>query len=551
MTASERDLPPDAFLTRPLRVIPSSLMLTTALPVAAPETTKIAVVEPDVAPPARPDRPWVFVAVLVAIAVATAVLRLFHQASSYELFIDEIQYADVGNSMSLGHIPRLFGDLFYLHPPLFFTYLAAVQGAPVPFMTVAFVLGLRPFVVVFAVINSFLVAEVARRLAGRRAAVVAALLYALDPFVVRFDSRVMLEAPTMAATLAGLVALLAAMKYGGSQRWGLLVLAGAMFGVAITTKSTFALVTTLPMLLMCVAPAGPKRREALLVIVVQCAVYGLYVLWAAGTTHFDDWYTQTMHGVVRATAKPQTGFTSDTAPSFVSRIMGQLAQFGPSYLLIGLAGCAIAALVVAEARTLWRAGIRHGLRAQPGSGTPARTMTWWIIGVVVAVGYTAAFGELEEQTFYLIAVPSTIVVATTLVRITPRWGTQVVAWCVVSACLVWAAQVWAVVHTTPDDAYARLAQYLAPERDKGTVVALGEYTGQFVLPGFDLVPIETADAPKGAKYALVSTSLTALGLAPISGEVESEMDKRYPVVFSADGRTVGQLRLYDLQHPLS
>jgi 4-amino-4-deoxy-L-arabinose transferase-like glycosyltransferase len=403
-------------------------------------------------------------------------------------------------------------------------------------------LGLRPVMVVFAAANCLLVVAIARRLTGRLAALVAGVLYALDPFIVRFDSRVMLEAPTMTATLLGLAAALVGVERTGRTRLVWLGAAGIAFGVAITTKSTSALVTTLPLLLMCATSSGPRRREAAGMVVVQCTVYACYVGWVASTGHLGDWFGQTLHGVVRATGKPQTGFNAVGAPTVTDRALANLTQFGPSYLLIGVAVASILVLLFEDMRERGRTG-RHALL---GGDTIVRMLTCWLGGVVLAIGYTFAFGELEEQTFYLMAVPSTIVIAVLAARTHGRTGRIVVALGVV-AVLAWSAQVWTAVHNGRDDAYRRLVEHLAPMRDRGTVIALGEYTAQFVLPGFGLVPLGTSGSAPGARYALVSTQLADLRLAPVSSATIAEMNRRYRVVFTAHGRTSGDLRLYDLR----
>lgn len=500
-----------------------------------------------VPPPARRrrDGPRVqrgaFAAALLVVAAVTAALRLFNQSQSYELFMDEIQYADVANSFVRGQGPELFGDSFFLHPPLLFGYLAALQGPGLPYMTMEHVLGLRPLMVVFGAVNSVLVVLIARRLTGRRIALLAGLLYAVDPFIVRFDSRVMLEAPTLTATLAGLAAGLVAVASTGRRRTVLLVLAGIAFGIAVTTKSTSALVTTVPLLLMCAFSSGPRRREAAGMIAVQCSVYGCYVVWATATGRFGEWFGQTLSGVLRATAHPETGFTAAGSPTLIDRLIIRLTQFGPSYLLIGAAVLAIAVLVFEDVRSRGRVG-RHSLFSDDAV---VRMLTCWLGGVLLAIGYTAGFGELEEQTFYLMAVPSTVVIALLVARMHDRRG-RIALGVAVGAVLLWSSQAWLNVHTVPDDGYRRVIEHLAPLAGSGKIIALGEYTGQFVLPGFGLVGLDGATPPPGADLVLVSTHLSEAKLAPITTEDIAELDRRYELAFVAGGRSSGELRLYDV-----
>jgi 4-amino-4-deoxy-L-arabinose transferase-like glycosyltransferase len=491
----------------------------------------------------------------LAVVAGAVWLRFHHQSSSYELGIDELQYAFVGNSFAAGQGPELFGQPFFLHPPLFFVLLGSLIGQPVAFVSVPFVVGLRWVELVFAGLNALLVVSIARRVVGPSrlgypAALIAGALYALDPFVVRFDSRLLLEAPAMTATLAGLLAALLAVERAGRARVIWLVVAGLMLGVAVTTKSTSALTTTLPMLLVFATGRVLRRREAAGVIALQISVYNSYVWWTAGTGRFTDWFDATLGGVFRAVGvRSETGFNAPGAPSFVERVTANLSQFSPSYLLIAVAG---GYLVMALYRDL-DAGASRGRHAAGTDATAATTrlLVYWLVGVAASVAYTFVFAEIEEQTFYLFAVPSTLVIAVMITRAARRGPrVQVLMAALVTVLLAGSSAVWWNVHVrTTDDAYLEVAEFLAPSANTGTVIALGEQTAQFVLPGFLLVTIDDAERTH-ARYALVSTQLAKLGLAPISTQVIDDLAEKHPVAFQASGRTSGDLIVFDLTRKL-
>jgi 4-amino-4-deoxy-L-arabinose transferase-like glycosyltransferase len=478
-----------------------------------------------------------FVLATLALVAATVALRLYHQTTAYEVSMDEIQYADVANSFAAGLGPRLFGDPFFLHPPLFFAMLGATISTPAAPMTLPFVISLRWFEVVFACANVALVVAVTRRITGRKAALVAGVLYALDPFVVRFDSRLFLEAPTMTFILGGLLALAVAVERSGQVRTGLLLAGGVLFGAAVTTKSTAALVTAVPLLIMFATGWVLRRREAFGVLAAQCGVYGLYVAVVAASGSFAVWYDQTLGGVFRAIGvHAVTGFNAKGAPSFLARLSANATLFTPSYLLIALAagfvGWQVLRLGLAVAR-------RRAVVVRP----VAALFLVWLSGIFAAVAYTFAFAEIEEQTFYLLAVPATIVVAAMTARGTLPWKARAIVLGAVPALAVSAAAVWVGVHTVRDDAYLQMEQYLATRAEKGTALALGEYTAQFVSPGYVILPITQAGY---ARYALVSTQLSALGLAPVTSEGIDDLLAAHPIAFEADGRTSGRLILFDL-----
>lgn len=505
----------------------------------------------------------VFWVLLAALCAGTVALRAWHQASAYELFMDEIQYADVGNSFAAGHGPELFGEPFFLHPPLLFALFGLFIDQPVDHMTVPFVLGLRPIELGFAAANVLLVVGVARRVVGPWAALLAGLVYALDPFVVRFDSRLMLEAPMMFGILAGILALLVAVDQPSRRaRFAWLAVGGLAWGIAITTKSTAALITAFPLLIMIVTSWGLRRKEALGVLAIQGSVYATYVLWVLATGNIGPWFEQTIAGTLRAIGiLKQTGFNSGHAPSFVDRLLVQGVWFFPSYLLIGVA-CTYASYLLFIG---WRSlrvtredrgahGRRtRGAHALRGDGDDLGLLTCWLAGVLGAIVYTFGLGEVEEQTFYLLAVPSTVVVAMLLTQMASWQGAgRTALTVVVTLVLTSSAIIWFTLRTARDDTYLQLVEYMYANIDVQNEVAVGEHTAQFVLPGFGIHELTSVDDARAtfSRYAVVSTELSELGLAPASPELVDELARRYTLVFTAHGRTAGDLRLYDLNQPL-
>jgi hypothetical protein len=510
----------------------------------------------------------------VALAAVAVGLRAFRQREAYELFMDEIQYADVANSFSAGHGAMLFDEPFYLHPPLAFLAFALGVPHPVDDMTVGVVLVLRPVLLVFAFVNTLLVVAVARRVVGRWASVLAGAVYALDAFVVRFDSRVMLEAPMMLCVLAGVLFLLVAVERRTLRaRRAFLVAGGLFFGLAVTTKSTSGLITAVPLMIMVVTAWGLRRREAAGVLALQFGVYGVYVLTILIQGNIGYWFEQTLAGTFRAVGLiKETGFSSHNSPGFASRILANLSVFASSYALIGVATCYAVYLLLIGWRTLRspRTG-RRGAHAAPSGGAHARMrsgsplvsadpseatlslITCWLAGVLAAILYTGALGEVEEQTFYLLAVPSTVVVGL-LVTQAGRWATpwRALVGVAVLALLGGSLSAWWTVHSVRDDSYAQVIPAVYERIDHSTQMCLGDQTSQFVMPGFGVHKLTSLDVARrnSCGYAVVSTQLSSLGLANSTTELNAELARDYPVVISAHGRTSGDLLVYDLNRPL-
>ncbi|NMO92529.1 phospholipid carrier-dependent glycosyltransferase [Actinomycetospora sp. TBRC 11914] len=518
---------------------------------------------------------WVYVVGAVALAALAVGLRAFHQTQAYELFMDEVQYADVANSFAAGRGAELFDEPFYLHPPLAFLYFSLFVTHPVDHMTVGAVLGLRPALLVFAFVNTLLVVAVTRRVVGRWASLVSGLVYALDAFVVRFDSRVMLEAPMMFCVLAGVLCLLVAVERETvPARRAFLVAGGVFFGLAVTTKSTSGLITAVPLMIMIVTAWGLRRREAAGVLGLQFGVYGVYVLIVLLRGDIGWWFDQTLAGTFRAVGLiKETGFTAHSnSPGFVSRILANLSLFASSYALIGVAVCYALYLLLIGWRTLRSPRTRRrGAHAAPAGGAHGRIragdprvsadpaeatlslVTCWLAGVLAAILYTGALGEVEEQTFYLLAVPSTVVIGL-LVTQAGRWRApwRVLVGVAVVALFAGSLAGWWQVHTTRDDAYARVIPQVFAQVDHSAQICLGEQTAQFVMPGFGVHKLTSLDVARrnDCRYAMVSTALSAQGLANSSTELNAELARDFPVVISAHGRTSGDLLVYDLDRPL-
>nr|WP_246326289.1 phospholipid carrier-dependent glycosyltransferase [Actinomycetospora corticicola] len=432
-------------------------------------------------------------------------------------------------------------------------------------MTVEFVLSLRPANLLFAAANTALVVACARRVVPRWAALVAGACYALDPFVIRFDSRLMLESPMLFGVLAGLLCLLlAAESPTGRRRWVLLVAGGLLWGLAITTKTNAGLVTGLPLLIMLVFSWGLRRREAATVFGCEIGFYLCYVLWTVVTGRFLGWAEQTFGGVLRAVGLvKETGFSSANSPSFSSRIVANLSLTGTSYVLIGVASVFAAWVVLLSWRSLRVRGEPGDRFADPRDlGGRVRApgehalavIVCWIAGVLGAITYTFGLGEVEEQTFYLLAVPLSVVAGLLVTRAARarRWAASI-ALALVVVVLACSGAIWWNIRSQTDDTYSAFSAWLFANVDpKATHIALGEHTAQFVMPGYGVFPLRSIDDARASnsRYGVVSTQLSELGLADLTPATIAELDRRYPVVFLAHGRTAGDLKVYDFSRPL-
>lgn len=56
----------------------------------------------------------------VAVGAGTLAIRIALHGAAFDLFGDEVIYADLGRSVITGGFPRFFGVVFFLHGPAFF-----------------------------------------------------------------------------------------------------------------------------------------------------------------------------------------------------------------------------------------------------------------------------------------------------------------------------------------------------------------------------------------------------------------------------------------------
>ena len=483
----------------------------------------------------------------VAVAALALVARLVRITTSYEVHVDEASYVEVADSLAHGRGLSIYGAPFHLHPPGWFAVLAllvrvlGLRGGQAGRLDL--VVALRPFEAVVGAATCAVLVVLLLPLVGRLAATAAGAYLALDPFAVRFDARVFLEAPAMLMALTTVTLVVAAARGRDDTgrappRGRLLVAAGLAAGAAVLTKETYALIAVGPVVLL-LAGRGLRRRDAATVVAVAAACYASYVVGIAATGQWGPWWAEKGSGLARLVGAEQpTGFNAPGSVPVTVRLGELVGSFGPTYLVIALGAAGTLAGLLAELR----AGARRG------GGT---VVTAWALCAYAYVGLAVVGGTLEEQTFHLVLVPGLVAAALWLRAVAAR-GARAVRTAVVVAVVValgGAAATWTVVHTREDDGYQRLAAFADAELPAGTRVAVTEDTAQFLLTGLDL---STAGTPAAlerdrAQYVLVSTTLVQRGYGTVDAASLATIEGAGRMVFCAAGPTLGELRLYALR----
>jgi hypothetical protein len=449
-----------------------------------------------------------------------------------DLHIDEVTYSQISDSVAIGHGVELHGRPFDLHPPGFFLLLGGLidlfGGATRP-TSVERILDLRLVPAIIGSLTCGILAAAVWRTAGVAAGVVAGVLYALDPFVMRFDTRLFLEAPTLFWVATGVLIFLV------RETPRTAALAGAAFGLALLTKDTAAYLTVFPLLLIAAfVPTPGLRRRALTAVAVACAFYATYLLIVLATGNLGVLFDDKASGLLRLLGiNQETGFNRPGGITLVETLKRNLPYYGASYALCGIGTLCALVRVPAIRRGTARLGVTLLVAIQ--------------LCATLHLIYGVLVGTLEEQMFYLLAVPSLACVALTVPLLAERGrAVRAVAIAVSVVWLAASAGSWLTLRSTTDDTYLQYARWTSAHLPAGARVAVTEETAQFVQRGAVVGEWTTPAALKAndAGYVLISTRLIEDGFGKADASFERWLDRNGRVVFRARGRTMGELRLY-------
>jgi 4-amino-4-deoxy-L-arabinose transferase-like glycosyltransferase len=279
-----------------------------------------------------------------AIFVLGFVVRSVGLSRAFELWVDEMRYAELGRSVSFGQLPNLSDGPFFLHPPGFFL----LEGATIRVLgltgdSMSLVYQLRWLNALVGAVGIVLIFLIVRTVGTQAMAGVAAVIMMFEPFVLRNNSHVMLETLGVTATLGGLLIVLRELRRN-RPRLGRLAAGGIALGYGVLTKDVFIVASALPVLAAVWWRRTLNRREASTVVVAVMVPYTAYLLVLLLHGAVDDWAQAKWSGVLRMIGINQdTGFNAEGAPSLLGRLITQVSQFGTSYVL--LAACPVAGWV--------------------------------------------------------------------------------------------------------------------------------------------------------------------------------------------------------------
>ena len=496
--------------------------------------------------------------IAVGAGVLTLFIRLTLHGRAFDLFGDEVIYTDLGRSVLSGGFPRFFGTIFFLHGPGFF-YLesgwAHLLGSPASLM--AWVYEMRTLNALLAAATAVALVLLASRASSPGFGIAVGVLFALDPFCIRQNDRVLLETAMMLWVVLGYLGYSSLLGVPKSRNAIMRAVgAGLLFGCAILTKDEAALLTILPLLAAAVLRWGPRRIFVLITVSTTVAVYACYLAVVAANGYFGLLWQAKTTGVKRLLGLVQiTGFHSSGGGSLTARLVAEGGYFLTTYIIL-VAG--LPALVIV---------LRRG-------GQLPRLVGLLHCAAGVTLCYALAFGTLEEQELYLLVIPSllTIPMAVAALRNGKRAGrvsapgAKSWTWPTVVLGAAFALMMGANVVTCvqwaqhPDDGFALLLPYMATHIPPGTAVTVAAGSpppsqtdgGRYALESMYKVGLWTTAAAirqQNLRYVMVEWGPIDEGYSYLKPSQVRRLIQGDRLVFSFRGRTYGQLDLYKLPSP--
>ncbi|WP_045745228.1 glycosyltransferase family 39 protein [Actinoplanes rectilineatus] len=475
---------------------------------------------------------------VVGLAALTLVLRLIGVRTAYDVFVDEPFYVSLGRSVADGHlVPIGSGTPFLLHPPGFF-WLEAAWSAIMPFTGDAFydIHNVRILQALLAAGSVALLFFLVRRLAGARTAIIASVIFSLDPYLLQQNGRVMLETTTLAFLLGGFLLITRIAQHATAARTREAILAGALFGCAILTKDIALLVVVLPLATIAVSGWFRMRRAAIVAAGTAVGMYLVYVLVLLVSGYGSAFWTAKTGGLSRAVGTDvTTGFSAAGSPTLTGALWSQSYLFFGSYAIVALGSVA----------GLW-------LLIRP------RVETDRIVGLFTAasgvvLGYALVFGTIEEQFLYFLSVPAIAALTVCAARLVgsgrrQTQETRFVLGALTALLLVLNVFSWSYIHAHTDDGQKQAHRWLMANAPEGSGVAWVASQTEISLRGttFRTVELGTPEemAAQHITYVVLLEKAVAEGYTDVSPATLKWYAQHSTKVFSYVGRSQGEVSVY-------
>jgi len=452
-------------------------------------------------------------------------VRSIGLSRGFELWVDEMLYADLGRSVSLGQLPNLPDGPFFLHPPGFFLlegwFINALSISDSGMDLVYDLRWLNAAIGAFSVGIAFLLT---RRVATKPIAWLVAVVLTFEPFVLRNNSRVFLETLSVGVTLAGVLLLVVQLNRSDNRWWvPRLGLAGLLMGYGVLTKDLLALYVVVPVLLAVVWRRTLLLRHAVVLILAIATPYAVYLSVLASKSLLGDWTAAKTSGLQRMLGLDQsTGFNAVDSPSIASRMAEQAGQFGTSYILLAI--CPVVGAIACLSRT--RARRMIGLM----------TVCMGFFGA-----YSAAFGTFEEQYGYGVMIASVLGAAVCAAEWNERRPELVKVLATVGLVFTVITVVLGVgSELTTDNGFQQVEEWVSDNLPDDARVSVTNSTGELAFAAdnrFGVWPSVPQMAENGVHYILTQSLPTSQGYGYAQPSMLSWLSANAQPLFAAAGPT--------------
>jgi Dolichyl-phosphate-mannose-protein mannosyltransferase len=489
----------------------------------------------------RTLRPLLLLTALVITACVTFMLRAAFLNRSFEVFFDESIYLTISQNTAHSSSITYDGKIpFFLHPPLFFLIEAGFLDLTRPLGNqIQQIFAVRYVNVFFAALTSGLILLLCRRLANWAAGLAAAAAFAVEPFLIRINSRNLLETVATFWVLLGLYLLTKPRDEGRAAPSTLS--GGLAFGAALLTNEPSAFLTLLPLAVCTVTGRPLPRTRALSAALAAAALYSLYPLGVLLSGTWSEFADQKLRGLRRfAGLLQESGFNAGHGPSFHSAVLSHADQFLTTYALIGYGAVVIVLLALF------------------GRG-PGRLVALWGGCAYLLQVYSVFFGTNEEQYFYYVVVLAIVASAVGTAQLW-RTGTEdtptrirlvrAVILGLLPLFFVWSGHVWTERHLTPDNGYERLFAYIEHSVPPGSRISATDST-QIALLRDHPYQVASAGTPAAVtalrvQYLMVSTQLVHDGYSSATPELLAWLPRHAVLLHRFYGPTDGELLFYQI-----
>jgi 4-amino-4-deoxy-L-arabinose transferase-like glycosyltransferase len=403
-----------------------------------------------------------------------AIATLPNVFSSPDAVYDEVVYTQAAHNVATAWHLTWTNQPMFVHPPVFFLLQAAwleVTGqvrAPL----IAAVQAARVLTATFGAINVGLVALLTYRLAEhsnvtrrRTLTLVAALVAAIDPVLLRYSRLAVIEPVALCLSL---VALYLAWSLRGRSSLAYVSAVGLCIGAALLTKEITIFLVVSPVLFALLERDRQLLWRSLGALGVGLAFWLLFPLWAVElrlTGSFVDIHTATLKrlvGLVQITGWNRPGV------SFAAAVLRSASQYVSSYAALALG-------LVALCWLWWRRNTTSG-----------NFLTAWLTMSFTFGAFILSVGTLNEQ-FFVYVLPAGIVASVFMVdallvrradalRRAGRWPPRLGRWSVIAcvgfgAILLTASAIsWLQQYSGGNDGVDRVTRTIATSLPACTIV---------------------------------------------------------------------------------